>query len=144
VDTGVGRRAVKACRVSSWEEPLTAGVELTVLHAKFDLVRSGREIEPGAGDPGIVRTTDQIERRQTRINIEAGHPQHMILKPQSGGLLRIGIGVGVCDKPFTYVCKTRREPRVGGSVKRRRHLGTMQMGHHWWRTGVGGYGPHLL
>ena len=79
--SGIGRSAVKPCRVSSGEEPLAVGVELTVLHAKFDLVGSGRQIEPRAGDPGIVRITDQIERCQTRIIIEAGHSQHMIVKP---------------------------------------------------------------
>jgi hypothetical protein len=83
------RRPVKPCRVSGGKKPLTVSVELAVLYAQFDLVGARRQIEPGVGDPGIVGIADQIERRQPRINIEPGHSQDVIMKPQGGGLLSI-------------------------------------------------------
>src|SRR5262249_37073613 len=91
----IGRCAVKPCRVSGRKQPLAVGAELAILYAKFDLVASRRQVEPGAGHPGIIGIADQIKRRQPRIDIEPGHSQYVIVKPQRRSLLCIGIGVDV-------------------------------------------------
>src|SRR2546427_52113 len=81
----------------------------------------GWQVKPRSRYPCVIAVADQVERRQTGIDVDARDPQCMVVEPQGGGLLNIGIVVAVGDETLAFDGEAGGEPGIGVSIKRRRH-----------------------
>src|SRR5205807_2640605 len=116
-ERGVGRAVRK--------QQLAVGVELAVLDHQLDLLRAGREPQRVVRSPGVVLVADEIEGGQPREHVDACDPKRVVVEPQRGGLLVVGILVhrrvgggrdqGAVPPP---VASIGGEPGLGSPVER--------------------------
>src|SRR5262252_4205707 len=68
----------------------------------------------------------------------------MIVKPQRGGFLHVGVGIAIGRKARTGYAQSGGEPSVRISVKLRRHRTAVKVRHYRRRADIRGKRSHLL
>ena len=154
VDSRIRRRAVEPCIAAVGEIPLPGGIELTILNHHFDLPVAPRQADGVVDATGVALVTNQIKGLQSRIDVQPGEAQGLIVEPEGGGLLAVGVmvdggaggrriggsagrGIGIVAAVGQPRLPAGREPLFRGAVKVRLDFGTVQVGDRRDRVRIG-------
>src|SRR6266702_5417519 len=111
-------------------------IERAVIAEPLVLYYKGNLICPFGKVLGVLEiVTQQVEGRQTGIDVEAGQAHGMVMEPEGCGQLVgvVGIGDAVAGGAADTVGRSVRiiaEPEIGIAVEFRRHVPAMEMGDH--------------
>ena len=118
------------------EVPLAVGVELAVLEDQLDLLITGRQAEWIPDHTRVVLVAHKVHAGQPGQHADAGHAQGVVVEPQRGRGLRVGIAVECRVRVRLYhtsvglaALAVGGPPRVWDAVVLGFDLGPMQVHH---------------
>ena len=94
----------------------------------------------------VPLAADEVEAREARVDVDPGHSQGMVVKPQGRGLHGVNVGVVGVHEGGPRILLVGRPPGVRVAVVGRRGLGAVQVHRYGHRpevglaAGVGGVG----